>query len=224
MRRSAALPVGAARSTRGSGAPAAAAWRRSSASTTATVRVLPVPGPPVMTQKRVWSAVRAASRWPATRSGFCAGSSAARSRSSSFGSSSGGGGGDAGADGVGELPLVAPVAVQVEPAALQDERARAAGLADGAAGEQRGGVVSRRSSGAQLCPAERHALTPAAAFSSGALPAPSSRAISRPNCRSSGVELDLRRFRLGGRAPARAWRTRAAPRSALIFRGRGMVR
>ena len=64
--RAAAFPVGAASATRGV-VPRAANCPCKSASTAATVRVLPVPGPPVMTQKPRRTAVSAARR---CQSGF----------------------------------------------------------------------------------------------------------------------------------------------------------
>ena len=93
----AALPVGAASPTRSGRPPAAAACSASSASTPATVVVLPVPGPPVSTLVRARVTTSAAARCSAypspgkirnspaesTASSTAGGSSAARARRSS---------------------------------------------------------------------------------------------------------------------------------------------
>ena len=59
VRRAAALPVGAARATRG----ARPGWSASTLSRAATVVVLPVPGPPAITLTELSAATAAASRW-----------------------------------------------------------------------------------------------------------------------------------------------------------------
>ena len=118
--RAAALPVGAARATSGGAAPAASACSSSSATIRATVVVLPVPGPPATTASRRSTAAAAAC--------FCltSGASPAEQPGDPVGEDVHA---HAAVETAGErlevrrdLLLLAPVAVEVERAALQLQR------------------------------------------------------------------------------------------------------
>ncbi len=114
--RAAALPVGAAIATR-SGSPA---WSASTASSFATVVVLPVPGPPASTLTHRWAATTAASR---CRSESSAGNSRATASATRSGSTVGLGPCGGPVEHVGDAPLLAPVAVEVEQPAHPAQRA-----------------------------------------------------------------------------------------------------